>query len=504
MRELLDTFNARSDQLLWALIEHIQLSFISLLIAAVIAIPLGIWLTKTKRLAEVIINITAVLQTIPSLAILGLMIPLFGIGKVPAVIALVIYALLPILRNTYTGIKNVDSSLLEAADGIGMKPMRRLFKVELPLAMSVIMAGVRTAMVLIVGTATLVALIGAGGLGDLILLGIDRNNTELILLGAIPAAILAISLDLILRVIQNLSYKRIVVTLGAMLLVMLLVSVIPLIANRDSDISIAGKLGTEPSIITNMYKILIEEDTDFTVRVRDGLGSTSFVFNALESDEIDGYLEFTGTVLMDIVDSPPEVYDAEAVFEQAREAISEMYDFALLEPMQYNNTYGIAVTREFAEENNLETISDLGSIESQIVAGFTAEFNDREDGYPAIQETYNLSFNEVFTMEQQMRFTAIVSGEINLMEAWATDAALVEYDLVVLEDDRDVFPPYQGAPLFKQEFIDTYPEVEEALNQLAGLITDEEMQEMNYRVQFEDEDPYDVAYDFLSGAGLVD
>lgn len=504
MRELLDTFNARSDQLLWALIEHIQLSFISLLIAAVIAIPLGIWLTKTKRLAEVIINITAVLQTIPSLAILGLMIPLFGIGKVPAVIALVIYALLPILRNTYTGIKNVDSSLLEAADGIGMKPMRRLFKVELPLAMSVIMAGVRTAMVLIVGTATLVALIGAGGLGDLILLGIDRNNTELILLGAIPAAILAISLDLILRVIQNLSYKRIVVTLGAMLIVMLLVSVIPLIANRDSDISIAGKLGTEPSIITNMYKILIEEDTDFTVRVRDGLGSTSFVFNALESDEIDGYLEFTGTVLMDIVDSPPEVYDAEAVFEQAREAISEMYDFVLLEPMQYNNTYGIAVTREFAEENNLETISDLGSIESQIVAGFTAEFNDREDGYPAIQETYNLSFNEVFTMEQQMRFTAIVSGEINLMEAWATDAALVEYDLVVLEDDRDVFPPYQGAPLFKQEFIDTYPEVEEALNQLAGLITDEEMQEMNYRVQFEDEDPYDVAYDFLSGAGLVD
>lgn len=504
MRELIDVFNARSDQLLWALIEHIQLSFISLLIAAVIAIPLGIWLTKTKRLAEAVINITAVLQTIPSLAILGLMIPLFGIGKVPAVIALVIYALLPILRNTYTGIKNVDSSLLEAADGIGMKPMRRLFKVELPLAMSVIMAGVRTAMVLIVGTATLVALIGAGGLGDLILLGIDRNNTELILLGAIPAAILAISLDLVLRMIQNLSYKRIVLTLGAILLVMLLVSVIPLISNRDSDISIAGKLGTEPSIITNMYKILIEEETDFTVRVRDGLGSTSFVFNALESGEIDGYLEFTGTVLMDIVDSPPEEYDAEAVFEQARDAISEMYDFALLEPMQYNNTYGIAVTREFAEENNLETISDLGSIESQIVAGFTAEFNDREDGYPAIQETYNLSFSEVYTMEQQMRFTAIVAGDINLMEAWATDAALVEYDLVVLEDDRDVFPPYQGAPLFKQEFIDTYPEVGDALNKLAGLITDEEMQEMNYRVQFEDEDPYDVAYDFLSGAGLVD
>lgn len=504
MNELINTFTARSDQLLWALIEHIQLSFVSLVIAAVIAIPLGIWLTKTQKLAEIIINITAVLQTIPSLAILGLMIPLFGIGKVPAVIALVIYALLPILRNTYTGIKGVDASLLEAADGIGMNPMKRLFKVELPLAMSVIMAGVRTAMVLIVGTATLVALIGAGGLGDLILLGIDRNNSELILLGAIPAAILAITLDLVLRVIQNLSYKRIVQTLVAMLLIMLLVSLIPFMSNRGSDISIAGKLGTEPSIITNMYKILIEEETDYTVRVRDGLGPTSFLFNALESDEIDGYLEFTGTVLMDIVDSPPEEHDAEAVYEQARDEILESHDLALLEPMQFNNTYGLAVKREFAEEHNLESISDLGSIESQIIAGFTAEFNDRADGYPAIQETYGLEFNEVFTMEQQMRFTAIESGDVNLMEAWATDAALVEYNLVVLEDDRDVFPPYQGAPLFKREFIEEFPEIEDALNQLSGLITDEEMQDMNYRVQFEDETPYDVAYEFLSENGLVE
>ena len=240
------------------------------------------------------------------------------------------------------------------------------------------------------------------------------------------------------------------------------------------------------------------------MRVRDGLGPTSFVFNVLESDEIDGYLEFTGTVLMDIVDSPPEEYDAEAVYEQARDAILESHDLALLEPMQFNNTYGLAVKREFAEEHNLESISDLGSIESQIVAGFTAEFNDREDGYPAIQETYGLEFNEVFTMEQQMRFTAIESGDVNLMEAWATDAALVEYDLVVLEDDRDVFPPYQGAPLFKQEFITEFPEIEDALNQLSGLITDEEMQEMNYRVQFEDEAPYDVAYEFLSEAGLVE
>ena len=139
--------------------------FIALFIAILIAVPLGIALTKTKRLSEVVMNIAAVLQTIPSLALLGLMIPIFGIGKVPAIIALVVYALLPILRNTYTGIKEVEPSLTEAAKGIGMKPMRRLTKVELPIAMPVIMAGIRTAMVLIIGTATLAALIGAGGLG---------------------------------------------------------------------------------------------------------------------------------------------------------------------------------------------------------------------------------------------------------------------------------------------------------------------------------------------------
>lgn len=149
------------------------------------------------------------LQTIPSLALLGLFIPLFGIGKLPAIIALVIYALLPILRNTYTGIKEVDPSLIEAARAMGMNQRKRLMKVELPLALPVIMAGIRTAMVLIIGTATLAALIGAGGLGDIILLGIDRNNTSLIILGAIPAAILALIFDFLLKRFEKMSYKKI-------------------------------------------------------------------------------------------------------------------------------------------------------------------------------------------------------------------------------------------------------------------------------------------------------
>ena len=504
MNTFFETLNARKGELLTTLIEHIQISFIALLIAVIIGVPLGIILTKTKKLSEVVINIAAVLQTIPSLALLGLMIPLFGIGKVPAIIALVIYALLPILRNTFTGIDEVDDSLVEAAKGIGMKPMRRLTKVELPIAMPVIMAGIRTAMVLIIGTATLAALIGAGGLGDLILLGIDRNNTSLIILGAIPAALLAIFFDIALRVIQNLSYKRIIITLGTILVAMLLISAAPLLAQRGDTITIAGKLGTEPSIITNMYKILIEEETDYTVEVEDGLGKTSFLFNALRSDDIDGYLEFTGTVIGELTKEELNSKEEEAVYEQANRSLEEQFDMTLLEPMEYNNTYTLAVKSEFAEENNLETIGDLRSIEDEISPGFTLEFNDREDGWPAIQEAYSLDFDNIRTMEPSLRYQAVEGGDINLVDAYSTDAELRQFDMVILEDDRNVFPPYQGAPLFKHSFLDEHPEIIEPLNKLGGMITNEEMQEMNYRVAVESEDPYVVAEDYLEEAGLIE
>lgn len=505
MTIFLETLNSRKGELLATLTEHIQISFIALLIAAVIGIPLGVILTKTKRTAEAVINIAAVLQTIPSLALLGLMIPLFGIGKVPAIIALVIYALLPILRNTYTGIAEVDSSLVEAARGIGMKPVRRLFKVEIPIAMPVIMAGVRTAMVLIIGTATLAALIGAGGLGDLILLGIDRNNTHLILIGAIPAALLAILFDVVLRVIQNLSYKKAITLVGTIFIAVLLIAVAPVLTSRGDSITIAGKLGAEPSIITNMYKILIEENTDYNVKVEDGLGKTSFLFNALKSGDIDGYLEFTGTVLGELVKVPPESNEAEQVYIQANDALDEQYGMTMLEPMAFNNTYTLAVKRDFAKEHGLETIGDLKKVEEIIKPGFTMEFNDRtEDGYPAIREAYNLNFSNVVTMEPQLRYQAIENGDINLMDAYATDAELRKYDMVILEDTEAVFPPYQGAPMFKREFLEEHPEVIDPLNKLGGMITDEEMQDMNYRVSVEDESPYDVAEEYLKENNLTE
>ena len=254
-----------------------------------------------------------------------------------------------------------------------------------------------------------------------------------------------------------------------------------------------------------MYKILIEEETDYNVNVEDGLGKTSFLFNALESDDIDGYLEFTGTVLGELVKIPPESNEAEGVYNQANTALDEQFDMTMLEPMAFNNTYTLAVKRDFAEEHGLETIDDLKKIEDIVKPGFTMEFNDRtEDGYPAIQEAYNLNFNDVVTMEPQLRYQAIESGDINLMDAYATDAELREYDMVILEDTEAVFPPYQGAPMFKQEFLDEHSEIVEPLNKLSGMITNEEMQDMDYRVSVEDENPYDVAEEYLAENNLLE
>jgi osmoprotectant transport system permease protein len=182
--------------------QHIQLTLVALFIANLIALPLGIMLTRKRKIAETVIGITSVFQTIPSLALLGFMVPLFGIGFGPAIIALTIYGLLPILRNTYTGILGVDQAVIDAGTGMGMTSRQVLFMIELPLALPIIMAGIRTATVMVIGVATLAALVGAGGLGDLIFRGIAMARQDLILAGAIPAALLSIVFDYGLKKIE--------------------------------------------------------------------------------------------------------------------------------------------------------------------------------------------------------------------------------------------------------------------------------------------------------------
>lgn len=497
MGKLIETLAARKEEFIQAVVEHIQLSLLSLLIAILLAIPLAILLTNYKKVAEAVLQITGIFQTIPSLALLGLLIPIIGIGTPPAVVALVIYALFPILQNTYTGLTEIDPSLEEAAEAFGMSKREKLIKFELQLALPYIISGIRTATVMIIGTATLAALIGAGGLGSFILLGIDRNNVYLILIGAISSAVLAVLFNYGIHLLEKATVKRIVTAFMVLLALLIGSFVYTHQEAEQKEITIAGKLGAEPDIIINMYKELIENNSDIHVNLKTNFGKTSFLFNALKSGEIDVYPEFTGTVLETFLkDNKNTSNDPREVYEYARDQIKQQENMDYLEPMRYQNTYAVAVKRSFAEENGLKTIEDLKKVEGQLKAGFTLEFIDRDDGYRGLQKLYGLNV-EVKSMEPSLRYQAINNGDVNVVDAYSTDSELKQYNLVILKDNKQLFPPYQGAPLLKAETLKKYPELKDLLEPLVGKITEEEMSDMNYQVNVEQKDPATVAHDYL-------
>ena len=504
MSKLLATFQERFGDWLTALGQHLQLSLLTLLLAVFLAVPLAVYLSTRKRASNWVLQVAGIFQTIPSMALLGLFIPIMGIGTLPALTALVIYAIFPILQNTITGLQGIDPSLEEAGIAFGMTKWERLKKFEIPLAMPVIMSGIRTAAVMIIGTATLAALIGAGGLGSFILLGIDRNNASLILIGALSSAFLAIAFNLLLKWMEKAKLRTIFAAFAVMILG-LGASYTPSLLSKPEkeNLVIAGKLGPEPEILANMYKILIEENTDMTVTVKPNFGKTTFLYEALKKGDIAIYPEFTGTVTESLLKPAPQVgHDPGAVYQAARDGIKRQDDLALLKPMAYQNTYAVAVPKKIAQEYGLKTISDLKKVEGQLKAGFTLEFNDREDGNKGLQKVYGLNL-QVSTMEPALRYQAIQSGDIQITDAYSTDAELARYDLVVLEDDKQLFPPYQGAPLMKTALLEKHPELEAVLNKLAGKITADQMSQMNYQVGVEGKSAAQVARDFLIQEGII-
>ncbi|MBF0778378.1 ABC transporter permease/substrate-binding protein [Streptococcus cuniculi] len=502
MNDLIQTFLDRKQDWLLALGEHLQISFVALACAILIAIPLAILVSKRERLANLSLQFTGMLQTIPSLAILGLLIPIFGIGKVPAILTLIVYAIFPILQNTITGLQEIDPSLQEAATAFGMNRWEKLTKFEIALAAPVILSGIRTATVLIIGTATLAALIGAGGLGSFILLGIDRNNSSLILIGAFSSASLALLFHFLIGLVEKRSLKIMFVSFVALFCISSL-SLFPMSMMMQDKIVIAGKLGSEPEILLNMYKELIEDKTDIAVELKPNFGKTTFVYEALKAGQIDLYPEFTGTVTSTLLKQPPSTStNPEEVYQAARKGIFAQDKLVYLKPMRYQNTYALAVKEDYAKEHGLNTISDLATVQSTATAGFSLEFNDREDGGNGLKDRYKLQLN-VKTLEPALRYKAIDNGNVHIIDAYSTDSELQEYHLKTLQDDKQLFPPYQGAPLLREETLKKYPQLEDILNQLAGKITEKEMQTMNYQVNVEGKSPSQVSKTYLKEHKLI-
>jgi len=501
INQVISYINKNHSDLLQALWQHISISLIAMLITILIAIPLAIALINHRRIGEFFLQVTGGIQTIPSLAVLGILIPFVGIGTVPAIIALVLYAIMPVFQNTYAGLTNIDPVLLEAADALGVTPQFKLFKVELPLAMPMILSGIRIATVLVIGTATLAALIGGGGLGTYILLGIQTNNNTALLVGAILSAILALLANWLIEVLSKVPLKRI--GIGVLTLVIIgLGGTIGhnLLKPQTETVTIAGKLGGEPEALINMYKDLIEQnDSKVKVSLKPNFGGTSFLFKGLRSNKIDIYPEFTGTILQTLVQGNHTVnHDPHIAYEDARKDVKQQFNMTYLKPMAYQNNYAVAVRRGTANRYHLRTISDLARVSKQLSGAFDPDFYQQSNGYPGLTKTYGLHLKSAKTMEPSLRYEALADKRVDVTDGYTTDPQIKEYHLVVLKDNQHFFPTYQGAPLMKASFAKQHPAIVKQLNRLSGKISIRDMQNMNYQVTVKHRKASVVAREYLT------
>lgn len=494
--------------------EHLALTGASTAMAILVGVPAGVLALRSPIVKQIVLAAVGVLQTVPSLALLALLLALLGqIGALPAVIALTLYALLPIVRNTIVGLEGVSRAAMEAAEGIGMTPRQRLFKVQLPLAMPVIVAGLRTAAVMGVGIATLAAFIGAGGLGQIINRGIYLNDYRLILLGAIPSAALALLVDFVMAAagwvldpVRRAQSRRKSSRLAgwAILALPLSLLVFGVVAyfRPAADVSIGSKMFSESLILGHMMELVIEDRTDLTVKTRFGLGGTLICHEAVRVGEIDLYAEYTGTSLTAVLNEP-SIADPDAVLTRVTHRYRDKFDLAVLEPFGINNTYAIAVRREAAEANNWRSISDLQRDANELMAGWTPEFAERPDGYPGLREAYGFEYGRVKDLDSGLMYDAVKNGSVDVIAAYSTDGRIDAYDLALLEDDRNFFPPYYAVPVVNGDTLGKYPEISTALTLLANSLDDSTMQRLNYAVDHHKRKPREVAREFLIERGLL-
>jgi len=502
--------------------EHLMLTGCSTLAAMIIGIPAGILMSRTAWLRGPVMGVIGILQTIPSLAMLVFLLAMLNkIGVLPALIALTLYALLPIARNTLTGLDEVSAEVMEAAQGIGMKEYQQLMMAKIPLAAPVIVAGIRTAAVVGVGIATLSAFIGAGGLGQFINRGLALASTKLILLGAVPAALLALFVDFSIGAFEwglrprirrhKKKWVRSLIRPLALVLpvVLILMGSIAYFTKpgwifksetqfekSHKIIKIATKNFTEQLILGEMMAQLIETKTDFKVQRRFNLGGTMICHGALINGEIDLYAEYTGTGLTAIL-KHSVIADPEKALRYVTKAYHERFKLQWLKPFGFNNTYAITVRKADAEKYSWNTISDLKTSAKRLRAGFTAEFAERPDGYPGLRHTYNLQFGEVRDFDPSLMYEAVAKKEVDVICAFATDGRIASYHLKPLKDDRNFFPPYQAAPVIREEILKKYPKIGDVLELLGGIIDDATMQQLNFEVDAKKRQPAEVVTEFL-------
>jgi len=507
MRSLFAFWIAHRTELASLVGQHVLLVAGSTSVAVALGVPLGIFAGKRPRLASPLMAVASVVQTIPSLAMFGFLLPvplIGGVGARAAMVVLILYGLLPIVRTTIAGLRGIDPAIREAGVAMGMTPRQLLRQVELPLALPSIVAGVRVAAVIGVGSATIAAAIGAGGLGEYIYRGLSMVDTTVILAGAIPAAVLALLVDAILLWLERqLTTRRrsrsarVSMTVGALVIASAMVSSAAAARRASGAIVVGSKNFTEQLVLGELLAQVIEHDAGLAVARRLNLGGTLICDRALISGDIDVYVEYTGTALTAVFHQPVS-NDSQTVFDTVR-ALYAKSGRTLLPALGFNNTFAILVRGSDARSRRLRTIDDAARESVRWRAGFGYEFVERPDGYPGLARAYGLRFPDPpRVMDLTLSYRALAAGQVDLIAGDATAGLIKGLDLFQLEDNRHYFPPYDAAAVARAGTLLRYPQLRTALENLAGRVSAADMRAMNYAADVEHRDVGAIVREFLA------
>jgi osmoprotectant transport system permease protein len=515
--------------------EHLLMVALAVAIALLIALPLGVLIQGRPRLAKLVLGLANAVQTIPSLAIFGLLLTvpvLGGIGPTPAVLALVLYALLPLLRGLVAGLSQVPSGLKEAGRALGLSRSQVLRHVEFPLALPSLMAGLRVATVISVGVATIGAAIGAGGLGVFIFRGIATVNNSLLLAGALPAAAIALVADGALGALETRLSRRVAkggsqagrrgggrpawrrrhwrqLLAGALLVATLLVIPVawrwlaPAGGNpagghpagdkpASAETVVVGAKGyTEQLLLGELLAQEIEAHTSLRVKREFSLGSTFLLHEAVRQGRIDGYVEYTGTAWTAILRQPPLPPERRtAVWQRARQLYDERYGLRMFPSLGFENSFAILIRQADGQRLGLRTISDAVQPARQWRAAFGYEFLNRADGFPGLAARYGLRFAAPpSAMDLGLTYRALADGRVDLIAGDSTNGLISALKLQKLDDDRAYFPPYDAVPVFNQASLRRHPELVAVLNRLVGRLSAATMQRLNAAVDLQGQTP---------------
>ena len=492
MNGLWDAVLGLQDQLA----AHVLLSAAAIALGISIALPLAVWASRSERVARIALAFASLVQTIPALALLALFFPVLlslraiigeglpTLGFLPALLALTLYALLPILRNAVTAQANLDPGVIEAAEGVGMNPRQRLMLVEAPLAAPYIMAGIRTAAVWTIGAATLATTIGQKSLGDPIFAGLQTQNWVLVLAGCFMSAALAMIADTLLGMIERgFRERRRRLSIGGLAAVALGVAaaLASQFGTREGErIVIGAKSFSEQYVLARLIGQRLE-DSGFQVEYRDGLGS-AIAHSAAATGRVDVYVDYTGTIWanqMKREDNLPR----EAMYEEIVRWESENTGMRVLGKLGFENAYGLAVTRETASAKGLNSIADLARIAPQMTVGGDPEFFERPE-WIAVRDTYGLRFGEKRTFSPTFMYNALRSGEADVIGAYTSDGRIEADKLAVLTDPEGAFPNYDAVLVLSPDAAQNKALVS-SLQPLVGAIDVSAMRAANYSVDRE-------------------